>query len=114
MWVEKARRAGLSFVDKAFQPGAFPGEATTLDDIVDAYTRINPNPAQAAEKSRKGIYRFLPPHSREGGKGGNEYIASTVCRQERSRGWWKAAVPNDDPERRIMQIAVGNDLSRIG
>lgn len=112
--LEKARDAGLAFVENAFQPGDFPGEPTTVDDIVDAYTRIDPNPAQVPDNSLRGIYRFLPAHSRVGGKGGNEYIASTVCRQERSRGWWKAAVPNDDPERRIMQIAMGHDLSRVG
>lgn len=69
--LEKARGAGLAFVDKAFRPGVFAGEPTTAEDIVDAYTRLNPDPALTAEKSRKGIYRFLPPHARVGGKGGN-------------------------------------------
>ncbi|WP_441957209.1 DUF2235 domain-containing protein [Mycolicibacterium houstonense] len=112
--LEKARGAGLAFVDKAFRPGVFPGQPTTAEDIVDAYTRLNPDPALAAEKSRKGIYRFLPPHARVGGKGGNEYIASTVDRQQRARGWWKAPVPDDDPERRVIQVVVGSPLSRVG
>ncbi|MGA5535425.1 DUF2235 domain-containing protein [Mycolicibacterium nivoides] len=113
--LEKARGAGLAFVERSFlrEPPA-GGEPVSGDEIVEEYTRINPNPAQEVEPSRKGIYRFLPPHSREGGKGGNEYIASTVCRQERSRGWWRAPVPNDDPERRIVQVALGNDLTRVG
>lgn len=116
LWMlEKARGAGLTFVERSFLREPPAGvDPVSGDEIVEEYTRINPNPAQEVEPSRKGIYRFLPPHPREGGKGGNEYIASTVCRQERSRGWWRAPIPNNDPERRVVSVEVGNDLSRTG
>ncbi len=67
--LEKARGAGLAFVERSFlrEPPA-GGEPVSGDEIVEEYTRINPNPAQEVDPSRKGIYRFLPPHSREGRK----------------------------------------------
>lgn len=114
--LEKARGAGLSFVDDAFQPGSFLGEAVTTEEIIDAYTRISPNPAGKPQNSRTGIYRFLRPFVRRGGIAdrSNEYIASTVDQHQRSRGWWEAPVPNNDPEHRVVRVAVGNDLTRVG
>ncbi|OCB10405.1 hypothetical protein A5717_23075 [Mycolicibacterium porcinum] len=113
--LEKARRAGLVFVDNAFSPEPSRGvEPVSSQEIVEEYTRIAPNPAGKPENSLKGIYRFLRPYQRIGGKGSNEYIASTVDRQQRSRGWWEAPVPDNDPERRVIPIAVGGDLSHVG
>ncbi|MGV0814557.1 DUF2235 domain-containing protein [Mycolicibacterium boenickei] len=99
--LEKARGAELAFVDNAFRPepaGGVEPDPVSADDIVEAYTSINPDPAGKPQNSRTGIYRFLRPHVREGGAGtrSNEYIASTVNRQPNSLGWWKGALPTTD------------------
>ncbi|OLP00116.1 hypothetical protein BVU76_22340 [Mycolicibacterium porcinum] len=113
--LEKARGAGLVFVDNAFKREPSRSiEPVSSEEIVEEYTRIDPNPAGKPKNSLKGIYRFLRPYARIGGKGTDEYIASTVDRQQRSRGWWEAPVPDNDPERRVVPVGLGADLSRIG
>jgi uncharacterized protein (DUF2235 family) len=113
----KARGAGLAFVDKAFLPTRSDGVVPVLSEqIVDAYTRINPNPERRPHDSRTGIYRFLRPFVRKGGIGtrSNEYIASTVDQHRQSPGWWEGPPPDDDAAHRVMPIHLAGDLSKVG
>ncbi|MBU9765641.1 DUF2235 domain-containing protein [Mycobacterium sp. TNTM28] len=90
--LEKARNAGLAFVDGAFGLGEYRGpEPVSTDEIIEAYTRIRVNPAEAPRDSRKGIYRYLRTFDRVGGAAerSNEYIASTVDPSRRSQEWWR-------------------------
>lgn len=114
--LDKARGAGLAFLKDSFRTGDFGGgQPVTTEQIIDAYTRVRPDPSGAPHDSRTGIYRFLRPFIRTGGTGGrsNEYIASTVDARRRSPGWWHGPVPDGGAEHLIMPVEVGNDLPRL-
>ncbi len=117
--LEKARGAGLTFVEEAFQHqplvGAVPAPVRA-EDIVEAYTRINPNPAGEPHDSRTSFYRLLRPFVRKGGIGtrSNEYIASTVDRQQCPAGWWEGSRASEDAAHRVMTVSTDYEVSKVG